>query len=215
MKQQVIDYFKKERSRRWHRVTSLGQCNGKAYYTATGVVPRITEQDVLRLVIGRIGHEILEIFPVKEITLEKDGITGHADILWGRYAEIKITWLGSKRPVDYVESWFRQIKSYAYMAGVYEYDLMTLHIMGNYKKPIGPQLKVSTLRFNEDELKANWLVRLKKDKIITEAVETKVLPILDPDDTECERCQYAYYCLGDVVKEVTGEVREDVRNSFV
>jgi CRISPR/Cas system-associated exonuclease Cas4 (RecB family) len=204
---QLLEYLTKEYQVRWRRPSSLAVCTGKSYYRAIDIKPVIAPSENLRLVIGKVGHAVLQVLPSKEITLEKDGIIGHADMLGERYAEIKITWMSSNRPVEDMTQWIKQIKAYAYMAGVTEYDLVVLHIMGNWKFPVQPGMKVYTLKFTEEELKENWNSMLIKLKIIDEAVKTHVLPLLDPEDWECDRCSYAYHCLGEVKAIEFGDVR--------
>lgn len=90
-----------------------------------------------------------------------DGITGTPDrIDWTRPAviELKCRWQ-SIRMFDSLEKnyWqeLMQIKSYCWMTGIHEADLIIFYVAGDWRPPV-PGVRAANLQFSERELRESW-----------------------------------------------------------
>lgn len=183
-------------------VTNLTCCPRRTYWRFKRVEWKPEKPEELQLLFtrGRAHHEILEVYPDRERKMEKDGVYGHYDTKGRRIIEIFTTTLGSKRmsdPSKVIEVFtmkVRQLMAYLYMEGESEGDLMVFYLMGDYSRPIKPELKDYTLVFEERELEENWDFLLGRKKMIEDCLKRGVPPIEVGFKWECSNCGYAYAC---------------------
>jgi len=208
----VIDVLREDTPARtgWH-VTDLLRCPRVTYWAKIGEKPHFSKATLLRFARGRAHHGILEVFPLKEIVREKDGITGTIDMIGDRIVEIFTTSVSVnkiKTETDVVNVFsykVDQLMAYCYMNGETSGDLLVFFIMGDYSRfaetPLGltyvgiePELKSWTFYFEESELKEVWDLILGRKKLIEECLRKKEVPEEKGEEWECNNCFYAHIC---------------------
>lgn len=188
------------RSRDTIHVSHLIYCLTKGYYELTDPLPP-TDNEVMLFAIG-FGLENILLREESHVeTGEVDGIKYSPDFvpLSAGKAELKTTRQATGKP--FPETWLEQIMAYSYAEKLLEYDLVVLHITGNYKPPF-PQIVGYRLTFEQVELDANWANLLKRKMVLTVALETKTPPParvwckVDNKGVywECKFCRYAIRC---------------------
>lgn len=203
---EIIEMLKNSstpRSRSNWSVSMLVCCPRRAYWWKKGEVWKPDDPDTLQLLFarGRAHHGILEVYPDKEKTLFKDGVSGHYDMRGERIFEIYTTMLSSAGIEDALVAAGKfkikldQLECYLYMDGTTEGDLMIFFLMGDYSRPVKPQLKVFTYSFDPLELKVHWKDKLDRIEYIEERVRIAEPPEEMGESYECINCGYRYCCV--------------------
>lgn len=180
----VLDRLKSVRKDKSIHVTDLIYCLRKAWYRIKGFDPIITDASIIATGSGRGLHEVLEVAPLKEVPVEKDGIRGSIDMIADRVTEIKTT----RHRLDVKDSWIRQIKSYLYMVGETEADLLVVDISGM-------RVKGYRLVFTKDEIENHWKWMLERKRTLEKYLDENTPPPAMPEyGWECLYCPYRYIC---------------------
>ena len=187
----------------WH-VSKLVCCPRSSYFWKIGAEWEPPYPDALTLTFarGRAHHSVLEVYKVKKKVVKRSDIIGHIDTIGDRVTEIFTTMLslGQVDSIEKVAEIFSikvsQLKCYLYMSEgiVTEGDLMVFFLMGDYSRPIRPELKVYTLSFEEEELEDHWKFILKKRDVINYLETIGVAPDLMGESYECINCGYISFC---------------------
>jgi len=199
-------------------VTRLVCCPRKTYYYMSGKEPFIFDYNILTMARGRAHHGVLEVYPLREIEREKDGIVGDIDMVGERITEIFTTTVSLKK----VKSAFdalkvfplkvRQLMAYCYMCGEDEGDLLVFYLFGDYSRfvelfgkkvytGIRPVLKCYTYKFKKSALEENWKEILRNKEEIEQALKDGVPPLKTGLKMECNYCPYVPYCFGEYIAE--------------
>jgi len=190
-------------SSEWH-ISKLVCCPRSAYFWKIGAEWSPPYRDALTLTFarGRAHHSVLQVYKIKEKVVTRNEIIGHIDMVGDRVTEIFTTMLslGQIDSLDKVAEIFSikvsQLKCYLYMSEgiVTEGDLMVFFLMGDYSRPIKPELKVYTLSFEEEELEEHWKYIVKKKETIDYLASIKIAPDLMGESYECINCGYRCFC---------------------
>lgn len=218
IRKEVLRLLRKRKRRPSWSVTRLTCCPRKTFWEFSGFEWKPEDEEQTQLVFsrGRAHHDILEVFPDKEKRLVKDGIVGHYDMRGRRIVEIFTTNLSLNRvkdPSKVVEVFpmkVRQLMAYLYMEGETEGDLLVFYLMGDYSKPIKPELKCYTCYFTYEELEENWKFLLGRKRLIEECLKKGEPPIERGFEWECKNCGYLYKC-----KEWLGKAYEDALEKLI
>ena len=173
-------------------VSRLTCCPRKTYCGMVGIPEVPPEGRELIFTRGRAHHDILEVFTPNEVVVNKDEIRGDVDMIGDRVTEIFTTSLSSskiKKEEDVPKVFVmktKQLKSYLYMVGDFEGDLLVFFLFGDYTRlkvmPSGktryigirPELKDWTMVFDDNELYRNWQEILNKRDVINECLRYNV-----------------------------------------
>lgn len=186
----------------WH-VTDLTRCLRKTFFERMGVEGVIEEGRVLRMKLGKMSEDLTDLFEAKQIQGEKDGIIGTVDgLLEDRIVEKKFTYLSSNKNIKEQVYWIEQVKAYCYIFGKNTVQFRIIHLLGNYKRPFKPEIRVWNVYFTDDEIKDFWNEILFRKKYVEMCLLEKVLPEQSKFDWECKNCEYKEICMG-------GEIFED------
>ena len=196
---------------RWH-LTDLLRCPRVTYRLAMGEMPQYRNATLLRFTRGGSHHELLEVFPLREIPREKDGVRMTIDMIGDNITEIYTTMLSSnkvKSEEDVAKVFplkVDQLMGYCHACKEARGDLLVFHLFGDYSRftetPIGleytgvqPELKSWTLYFNEVELSELWDLVLSKKAILERAVKEKKIPEEKGEKWECMYdCGFTHVC---------------------
>jgi len=197
----IIDSLRVERFPvKTFSITRLVCCPRKTYFRLSGIEVEYDEETILTFSRGKAHHEILEVYESKEIEKWKDGIRGDIDMIGERVTEIYTTTIGLKRDwhPNHILSKFPmkvlQLMAYLYMTGTTEGDLMVFYLMGDYKRPIKPELEVYTIFSNVIETEVTWDMLLDKKRVIEQALKDGIPPNEKGEKYECQNCSYDYLC---------------------
>lgn len=192
----LVDEYVEERE--YPHVTQLIYCLTKQYFDITqGTQP--TDDELMLFAVGwGLERVLLESHAEPG---EKDGIHYSPDFitLRGAKAELKTTRMSSKKTAGPVyelpEGWVKQIMAYCYANGSPKYQLVVLHLMGNYAPPF-PQLVGLTLEFTEEELRLNWKwLTMRRDLLQVFLDESEPpTPFMNNMDWECQYCRHKIVC---------------------
>ena len=192
----LVDEYVEEKP--YPHVTQLIYCLTRSYFDITqGTQP--TDDELMLFAVGwGLERVLLESHAEPG---EKDGISYSPDFvtLRGAKAELKTTRMSSKKTAgpeyELPEGWVKQIMAYCYANGSLRYQLVVLHLMGNYAPPF-PRLAGLTLEFNEDELSENWSWILSRRLILDQALYEKVIPVPFTYNMswECKYCRHKIVC---------------------
>lgn len=187
--------------KQWH-ASKLVCCERSAYYWWAGAPWEPEDRDALQLTFsrGKAHHQVLEVYPDKEIKVERDGVLGTVDMKGDRVTEVFTTTVGLNR-VQLPEAVFSvfsiktdQLKCYLSMVGDTVGDLMIFYLFGDYSRPIRPELKVYTLDFDADQLELHWQYRLKRRQKIELLAQLGQPPVEMGEEYECSNCGYRHLC---------------------
>lgn len=202
VRREIIEALKYERfPSKTFSITKLTCCPRRTFYEMTGVTEYISDEKTLIFARGRGHHSVLEVYPLKEIRVEKDGVRGDIDMKGERITEILTTMMGLKRMenVGDVKKVFplkvSQLAAYCYITGVNEGDLLVLYLMGDYSRPVKPELEVYTIEFSKEELEENWKLLIDRKDAIEDGIRDKLPPFMVGEPFECTNCGYANICL--------------------
>lgn len=175
-------------------LSDLIYCLTKSYHRITDPLPA-TDQEVMLFSLG-FGLENMLLRDESRVSPGcKDGIHYSPDFipLTAGRAELKTTRASTTR--DLPETWVEQIKGYAYAEGLLTYDLVVLHMLGNYKPPF-PVIKGYQLTFSQEELVEQWQRFLSRRFVLDTCLHDAIPP--DPlhwcKDWECKYCTYRIRC---------------------
>jgi CRISPR/Cas system-associated exonuclease Cas4 (RecB family) len=201
VRKKVIDLLRQDRfPPKTFSVTRLTCCPRKTYWRMSGIELKYPDSTILTFTRGRAHHEILEVYEVKEVRIQKDGIRGDIDMIGERVTEIYTTSLGLKRKLhpNYILAKFPikvlQLTAYCSMMGTTEGDLMVFYLMGDYTRPIKPELEIYTISYTPVETETIWRFLLDRKETIEESLRKDVPPIEKGEDFECTNCPYDYLC---------------------
>lgn len=205
----LLSRFRAEEPRPNIHVSDLANpCLRRAYYSKKGLAPA-TDEDLLLWLAGRAHHELME-GKLREIQLERDGITGTIDCLDNDtesrvVAEFKTTRASStKDVVGEYPWWLEQVMSYLRLFGDTRARLYVLFLMGNWKPPTEPQLKVYELTFTEKEIADNWAEMCRRRDTLVGSLNSSDPPLGPRQGMEwvCERCSVRERCSEDLTKQL-------------
>ena len=191
-------------------LTDLIYCLTKSYHDRTDPLPP-TDRELMLFSVGLSLQMVLIPPEQNAMVLERDGILCSPDFIsiGGRLSELKTTRTsmmeknkdtGVRGYKDLPQTWYEQIMGYSYAAGLQEYELAVLHLMGDYAPPF-PTLMGWRLSFDREELEKYWLY-IKGRKLVLEAtieVHIPPKPFQWCKEWECDGCRYKLRC--DVVSQ--------------
>ena len=177
----------------WH-VTDLTCCPRKTYFRKKGIKGETSNGRILALTAGRAHHELIEISPIREVPVEKDGIKGTVDMVEERICEIYTTRRRSEDPRAFKMK-LKQLMAYCYMLGRNEGDLIIFHLIG-VTGSTEPKLRVYTFTFTDEELEKNWKELKRRKEIIELALMNGKPPDEKGEPWECRNCPYLKICQG-------------------
>ena len=191
----VLDRLKSVRTDKHVHVTDLIYCLRKAWYRIKGVEPMIDDSSIIATGFGRGMHDILEVAPLKEIPVEKDGIYGSIDMIADRVTEIKTT----RYRLDIKEPWIKQIMSYLYMKGETEADVIVVDVARK-------KVKGYRIIFDNDELERHWRWMINRKRELEMYLEKDEPPPSTPVYSwECDFCPYRHVCkVGEIDFSILG-----------
>lgn len=181
-------------------VTRLTCCPRRTYWNMSGIKPEYPDSTILTFARGKAHHEVFEVYEITEVRTQKDGVRGDIDMIDERITEIYTTNVGLKRLYhpNHILSKFAikvmQLTAYCYMKDTTEGDLMVFYLMGDYTRPIKPELEVYTIKYAPMETEVIWRSLLEKRELIIEALKNDVPPIEKGEPFECTNCTYDYLC---------------------
>lgn len=200
-RKKVIDLLRGDRfPSKMFSVTRLTCCPRKTYWSMSGIKHEYSDSTILTFTRGKGIHKELEVYDIKEKSTIFEGIRGDIDMIGDRITEIYTTTLGLKRNLDadHILAKFTmkvmQLTAYCYMLDKTEGDLMVFYMMGDYTRPIKPELEVYTITYSPVETELMWKMLLERKKIIERALADDVCPIDKGEDFECTNCMYDYLC---------------------
>lgn len=209
-------------------LTDLIYCLTRSWFDKRYPLPP-TDEEVLLFALGWGLQKVLVPEDQEAEEIICDGIHLSPDFMsiGGVLAELKTTRQSSRRkneskqyePSPFSESWVEQMKGYCYAQKLVDYgpgsrmlelgssyDLLVLHMMGNYAPPF-PSLVGWRVTFTPEELKEFWTYMLERKVILDAAIETEMPP--DPftanKEWECGNCRYASRCQLLVIAKEEGE----------
>lgn len=178
--------------------TELIYCLTKGYFNRFYPLPP-TMDTTLIFAVG-IGLESAMLASHKQhLRGELDGISYEVDVLMydTDYGEMKSTRLSSNKTPDdgLPETWEEQVLSYMKVRGTTEFNLVVLHLLGNYSPPF-PELKVYRLTATQEEIDENWQHLIFRKEVYQEFIEKREIPtpFRYNKEWECEHCQYILVC---------------------
>lgn len=201
-------YHDESRRERIH-LTDLIYCLTKSFFDKVVPLPP-TEEEILLFALGLGLQKVLVPADKEAEAIHVDGISCSPDFIseQGLKAELKTTRQSSlqtdkvskiKTPKDFPDTWVDQIMGYCYAAQQVEYDLLILHMMGNYAPPF-PQMVGWKLKFKKEELVGFWSHMLERKTILefhlSQPEDEQVIP--EPfnynKEWECKYCRYKLQC---------------------
>lgn len=201
-RKKVIDLLRGDRFPvKTFSVTRLTCCPRKTYWRMSGIEQEYSDSTILTFTRGTGIHKELEVYDVKETQTMLNGVRGDIDMIGERVTEIYTTTLGLKRNsnVEDILSKFSmkvmQLTAYCYMLEKTEGDLMVFYMMGDYTRPIKPELEIYTITYSPIETELIWKALLEKKKVIEDALKNDIPPLEKGEDFECTNCLYDYLCL--------------------
>ena len=190
----LVQKYITSRERSGIHVSHLIYCLTKSYYELTDPLPP-TDNEVMLFSLGFGLENLLLREESHSVTGELDGIKYSPDFvpLSSGKAELKTTRMSTGKA--FPETWLEQIMAYSYAEKLLQYDLVVLHITGNYKPPF-PQIAGYRLTFEQIELDNNWANLLKRKMVLVVALESKTPPPHGVwcKDWECKFCRYYMRC---------------------
>lgn len=184
-----------------HTISRLVCCPRKTYWHRSGINPEYEDETILTFTRGKGHHGVLEVYELKEVEKWKDGIRGDIDMIGDRVTEIFTTTLGLKRDWNptYIFQKFPlkvlQLMAYLYMNDTTEGDLIVFYLMGDYTRPIKPELEVYTISTDYVETKGIWDSPILENRsIIDTALKDNICPLKKGEPFECLNCSYDYLC---------------------
>jgi hypothetical protein len=167
-------------------------CLRKAYFRKKGLSPEPSDELCLLWLTGFAFQTYM--FPKdKEITHKIDGIDCTPDINSG--IEVKSTRQSmSKFEFDSMTHWKRQILGYCKALNLLSYDLVVMHVCGDYKPPF-PDIACWHIETTQEEVDANWLTIQEKAVLLDIALATEVPPAIDCEDWEADYCENIEFCM--------------------
>jgi len=188
-------------------VTKYVCCPRKTFFRMVDMPGLISNGTTLTFSRGRAHHDLLEVFDPREVDVKKDGIPGHIDMVYEHPIEIYTT-VVSANAVEKVEDVptifplkYKQLCGYVYMVNDNTGHLMPFHLMGDYTRPIRPQLKVWTLEYTLYEMERNWNEILEKRDYIEQCKAEGKIPEWVGEEFECLNCEFNPVCHGLMIKE--------------
>lgn len=181
-------------------VSKLVACPRKTFWGMYGIKIEYDDAAILTFSRGRAHHEVLEVYRLKEVRVEKDGVRGDIDMIEERVTEIYTTNVGLKRKFhpNYILAQFPlkviQLTAYCHMLNKTEGDLVVFYLMGDYTRPIKPELEVYTITFTGTETAHIWKGLLDKRKAIEDGLKAQLPPIEKGEVFECLNCPYKNLC---------------------
>jgi hypothetical protein len=177
-------------------LSTLIYCLTSSYFDFTQpILP--TEEEVMLFALGYGLQDVLTPQEAETPVFEKEGIVYSPDYLLqidGKYFEIKTTRMSYDKP-EYPETWIEYIMGGCYIRDINEYELVVLHMMGNWKPPF-PKIRAETLRFDQEELLHNWYRTIGRRNMLLSSLEANHVP--EPGkwckDWECKYCRYKVVC---------------------
>jgi len=166
-------------------------CLRKAYFRKMGLSPQPSDELCLLWLTGYAFQAYM--FPLdKEITFQVDGIDCTPDIPSG--IEVKSTRMsmGKFDPNNQLH-WQRQILGYCKALNLLEYDLVVMHVAGNYRPPF-PDIVCYRIKTTQEEIDFNWQVILENAKNLQEALTSQTPPVPTCQDWEWEHCENVELC---------------------
>jgi CRISPR/Cas system-associated exonuclease Cas4 (RecB family) len=187
LKAMLLEKMKKQETlpTQFH-VTELVHCPRPAYFKRVGLKEAKNEKGILAAELGTSLHKSLPL-PIKEVVVEKDGITGHIDAVWDRIIEFKTT----SRSVSIEKlltefGYDQQIKAYCVMAGKKEADVIIFRVLEK-------KLECYTIQFTDEELQNTWEMIKANKEYVEECLREGKVP--EPNITGyCTICGYNWYC---------------------
>lgn len=199
----LSDKYSLAQPREGLHLSTLVYCLTKGFFDAkTEAKP--TDEEVLLFALGYGLQDVLTPPGAETITYTLDGITYRPDFefkLTGTdLAELKTTRKSSKYD-DIPDTWIEYIMGGCYIRKQTKYNLVILHMMGNYAPPF-PQVVAYTLEFSQEELDANWKIILDRQDRYQWAFEENVPPQpyqyckIDKKGVywECKNCRHRAIC---------------------
>lgn len=191
LKNIIVEHFReKHRSKPpkdWKTVSQLISCPRKTYFRITQPEKEyIGDEAILKMDIGRVYHEIFEFYPISELSISKDGVSGTVDMIGEKITEIKTTRASKKKPIEENILWLKQIMGYCYILDKKEADLIVIYLVNG-------SIKCYSLTFTEEELKENWLTILCHKYLIEESLAANEPPE-EYQTEECEYCGFKKLC---------------------
>lgn len=188
-------------------------CLTRSYYDLTLNDVGPTPQEVLLFALGYGLQDILTPEKATLEVMEKDGIfyspdyklkLGDTQDLY----ELKTTRMSANKgdEHEFPETWIEYMKGGCFIQESFEYRLVVLFMMGNWKPPF-PDIKGYHFTFTREELEDNWSRLLDRKLVLEEALASDPPGPPTPrkwcKDWECKWCRYNIICSAlEIAKEV-------------
>lgn len=192
----LAERYKIKQRRIGIHLSTLVYCLTKSFYDQQQRIEP-TDEEVMLFSLGLGLQDELTPPEANRPVYQLDGIMYSPDFtlrLDEQLVELKTTRMSSKRP-DMPETWLEYIMGGCTMMGTDSYQLVVLHMMGNYSPPF-PTIVAYSLKFDRDELAANWLRLLERKQVYENALAAGTLPTPYTycKDWECKLCRYKLQC---------------------
>ena len=175
-------------------LTQLVYCLTRSFYNVIKPLPP-NDMEIMLFSLGFGLENILLRENSRVKAGEKDGIHYSPDFipLSGGLAELKTTRASEGKL--FPETWLEQILGYMYAERLEYYDLVVLHLLGNYKPPF-PSIVGYRITPTADELVRNWdRLTMRRDVLVKAFVAGEApAPGKWCKDWEPKYCRYGFKC---------------------
>ena len=199
MIKQIFQTIKTEVEEKWAdrdpmkiSATSLVSCGRKWFFRRKGYEERVSDETLLHFITGIKLHEAIQSMTgFSEVEVERNGIVGHVDMVYGEYpVEIKTTKTQRRNFIS--EQWLDQLTVYCYLMNKRTGFLIVFYLSV-------PRLVVIPVMVDPKK-EEKWI--LERRDVLLRAVEEDDYRIIPETwgygNWECRYCSFRKICDGDV-----------------
>jgi len=202
-REKLLKRLKKIRTREGYHVTDLIYCIRKKYYDIIAGEFELSERSAIATTVGTSIHRAIQRDEIMtEVRVEKDGIVGTVDEIYG---DAIVEYKSTRGVVEPKENWVYQCMAYCYMTGKKIAYLVVVDV-------IRADITVFKLKFDDDELRENWNWIVARKTILEQCLKNKNPPPIEMSkvyDWECKICRWRDICVGKSKKSKNRKIERE------